>query len=548
MDVNDTETGIPMPLNDVYATSRLLPLREAMANFSDNLSEGHVHEIKTALRDYDQALTQISADLTALRTLQRRLQAQRDGVQSLLSPMMQLPNEALLEIFQFLHFESTRLWKYRRTMSTLVLVCVRWKEVIYAAPQFWTKIRCTLRNGRDPAAFEDSLRNRLLRTGRLPVDLDLSFHYCSVNFAAATIPLHIETIRSLTLTFSTFSEVILASKLFGSKNPSFPNLESLHLTFPFDPQEAESDSSIVLDVTTSAPILRSIHIDGHLVQGFRLPLPQLGHIQVSSLWDFGTVYDIVSQCITAQEITILHYPTSQFRTIEPSISPRALVTLPHVHRLDISPHTTADEAGQEEPDVSLLLDLLSLPALQRFEMQGVYLPTIETISLFAARSFSSLTQLLLLDLNLGQGWDAIVPLCTNVQVLSLSNNEIDVCHLFQSLTPSNQLGVSPSLPSLKALNVCEGHLDAEVIQTMIVFVEERRGLSRSGSMRTARLLILEVCMDADDEHEPDKYEDIPSDLLERLLSAKIQGLSLTFDQWYVLRFLEREHIYSIHGF
>ena len=135
------------------------------------------------------------------------------------------------------------------------------------------------------------------------------------------------------------------------------------------------------------------------------------------------------------------------------------------------------------------------------------------------------------------GWDGIFPFCPQLDYLYLLNTEADVAYLFTVLTPSLSSNPVPA-PRLKEITIIEGNLELDAIQNMILCIEERRQSSQdSGAKRTDKGLSLIVdIVDRDqwdvEEPDADEYEDIPTDLLGRLLKLESQGLSLMFDQWY----------------
>jgi len=141
---------------------------------------------------------------------------------------MNLPNEILIEIFQLaLGKLEAREWNCTFPAYVISLVCMRWKQVMYATPQFWTEItRCKMDNKIDPALAHRFLRSRLLRSGGLSVNLQINICPDFSSEFRPQQPLDLKRVRTLILTFPDTPPKRLFG-LLGTSQPSFPSLRSL---------------------------------------------------------------------------------------------------------------------------------------------------------------------------------------------------------------------------------------------------------------------------------------------------------------------------------
>ena len=324
-----------------------------------------------------------------MKALQRQSKSERNGTQGLLSPIMQLPNEILLEIFHWI----MQRWDLHRERRNLPFVCVRWKQVIYATPEFWTEISCNLSGKKTTITMSRMmLQERLLRAGRLPISLTVSF--CGdirqrprCNAGENPEPLLLQSIRSLEVTSSgrwTMPPQLL-SQLLGTMCPSLPSLEHLCLS------GQEKGEIIELDIRTSAPQLRQPRILGTVPQGVQLSLSQLTQIDAITPPDFRSLSKTISQCSSLEEVKIAWH---EFNLEEDASPPhtafsslRTPITLPHLQSMHITPRMSIEDGDEEIPELDTLLSGLTLPALDEIMLYGTNLPTPDILVPFAARSF-----------------------------------------------------------------------------------------------------------------------------------------------------------------
>ncbi|KAK7466049.1 hypothetical protein VKT23_004773 [Stygiomarasmius scandens] len=283
-------------LTQVFSETRLYfshSQNQTEDSFARILSDASVD-----LAAYDVELHRLQRALDSVREKRGGVAKYLDACKSQLAPIRKLPFEVLSTIF--LLSTIPELKADGPIVQTLPLdlccVCVGWRDVVYAIPQFWADIKvgfdrfCVLQT--------EDIKRSIQRSRNLPLSLHLTgwatfgsgwddiLSNLLLEFSRIR-HLHLDVFRRIenweTEPGSTMRRIL-------SSIESFPMLESLELCF-YDgyPEETE--------VFWRAPFLRSLSLDGSFLENWlprnKFPWPVLETLKFENVELEPSLYDFL---------------------------------------------------------------------------------------------------------------------------------------------------------------------------------------------------------------------------------------------------------------
>jgi hypothetical protein len=134
-----------------------------------------------ALDGLDRQIQRLEEELRCLRVEQGRLLTLKQSHEHLLSPLRRMPDDALQAIFMSCLPKLPRKPAMHCLSEAPILlghICQRWRKLVYANPQLWTRIHVDVPSQRDECdhwlARLNGMKEWLDRSGNLPLHISLS--------------------------------------------------------------------------------------------------------------------------------------------------------------------------------------------------------------------------------------------------------------------------------------------------------------------------------------------------------------------------------------
>jgi hypothetical protein len=137
-----------------------------------------------ALDNLNRQIQDLEEKLRCLRVEQGRLLALKQSHKPLLSPIRHMPDDALQAIFMACLPKLPRKPAMHSSSEAPILlgrICQRWRKLLYATPQLWTRIHVDVPSQRDEGdrwlAELNGMKEWLNRSGSLPLHISLSANH-----------------------------------------------------------------------------------------------------------------------------------------------------------------------------------------------------------------------------------------------------------------------------------------------------------------------------------------------------------------------------------
>lgn len=346
---------------------------------SDNISR-ILEDVEKDLEDYDAEIHHLQSRIVVLRNQSRRLQRYKTWISSLRSHTRSLPNETLLQIFDYACNMNELTSKDLRKMPTLSIsgVCGRWRDLAISRPDLWSRI-----------CFKPSDTDTRRRPSFPVLQLYLDYSQqspLSLEFPDSSTlePHHLSIIRACSDRWKKLEAKLYDFKALTSEIPlDLPVLEELML-----PNIALAHLSR-LDCFRDAPNLRRLTLG-------KVPLINMhehyfpwNQLTMLSIAQFGPdMKGVFERCSNLTELHLCHRAASQ---IDPCVPP---IIAPVVKHLVLS----FWQSSGEDSVADIIFASITCPSLTSLLVDGGIdahahaLPKDE-VDAFIARSSSHLTTL-----------------------------------------------------------------------------------------------------------------------------------------------------------
>jgi hypothetical protein len=363
-------SAINSPPPSIYSLDIFSLLRDLHPTSPSVFAISKAQEIRNLVLEGETELAELRNQIMTLKNKESSLQHRIQACQSFLSPIRKLPDDMLLEIFQYLSFID--LYRGSGTMVSVVNmlrdsigVCHRWNSIIKASKSLWANL-----------CFHDFSEDTEIGKGPIP---ELVFQ----DYLARSGSNH------LSLMISLRNSIPIGVKALFKEHAE--RLCSLHL---------RSNRSAGLDFFSSTihyPELRSLQLECSTIANATEPpfwsfitAPRLREVKLSRV------------CVTAMQFSL---PWSQIRRISLSSTSigdvlRICALCPVLMELDIEGDVNENETTSAEIP-SVTLHSLQKLCLKTEPLCSCYLPTLSTIDvdpfnlLFKSITCPSLTDLTL---------------------------------------------------------------------------------------------------------------------------------------------------------
>ncbi|KAJ7207986.1 hypothetical protein GGX14DRAFT_634682 [Mycena pura] len=373
---------------------------------------------------------------------------------SLKYPVLTLPYEITVEIF--LHFVSLMRQVLSRPqpyygLLRLASVCQTWRAVTLSTCTLWNDIFIPTYDG-DAGQL---LKVCLLRAGSLPLDLhiwQLPEDVCSMDMLFSTLSLYGSQWRRIHLSSPAMRRIFLIDR-FPS---SLPLLECLTL----------SDLRVLHKSVSSprhAPQLRELSVRNSLLAiQLGLPFDRLTKLDLSHF----TITELLAVLPYTLNLESLQLAKATKHT--PVVTPSIL--LPHLHTF-----------GCRGDPSTMVLQYLTLPALERLVLVYLYDAGVHAILLCVARSCSTIRTLNINRLAFNLAYDCLcsLPAIRNL-CLSCSWSLYDEDVFFAAMISG---GCIPALESL----TCKGYRPMRADKLFAVVSARWRGVEGTAKLNSVSL-------------------------------------------------------------
>ncbi|KAJ7511269.1 hypothetical protein B0H11DRAFT_2183290 [Mycena galericulata] len=383
------------------------------------------------------------------------------SVKRALSPIRRLPNEILVEIFLWCRANNLRADNYcvvDPSMAPMLLAQIssRWRKICHGTPQLWDHINLPTSGVSPPLTAQ-----LLARSRNLPVSVELreDSHISPTPLTAThtvAIPWdYCDRLKrfSITSTVSFLPPDILRQRLM------FPMLTSLQIKVDGTPRLA-TDAVSFLMAFTNAPRLHRLRLTANWAPAlpliFACPWSQLTHLALSLPIELAETRDILVQCTTLQQCTLLEVIHRRFIAPPPDTAELAYLTKFEIHIED----------ADSPPDD--FFEAFSFPGLQHLSIGGYEWSPRILQDLYGRAHFQlEYLELRVLDMS-GSDLVPFLRCLPTLETLVLAYSCVDD-ELFRSFTCSpDSSPPSFTLPLLTYINITdESHVvDGELVATM----------------------------------------------------------------------------------
>ncbi|KAK0201984.1 hypothetical protein DFS33DRAFT_1386271 [Desarmillaria ectypa] len=325
-----------------------------------------------ALLDFDQQVATVRAKFAQYLDFHR----------SLLSPILRLPEDVLLKIFEHGCAESRRTVLDLKSMPWLLThICSHWRSLVRSSPTLWRFFRVV---AKDCYSYRESrqleIANEFLRlSGQCPLHISIE---------SADIPF-LNILISQGMRWHTAVMPLMPDILHYVQEANFPLLR--RVTIMDEPVEDPDDSISEVGIFQHAPLLTAATINTE--NGNLFKFHALTHLTVWCLGDNWT--DVIRQ-LNAVASTLTHC-TLSFRVLVNRhavlrLRPLPDATLPHLLSLTVREPQSFDPSDK---DYFKFLDHLTLPSLTSLALHTFlhYHNVAEAVVSLIRRSRCSLTSL-----------------------------------------------------------------------------------------------------------------------------------------------------------
>ncbi|KAJ7185197.1 hypothetical protein C8R46DRAFT_1185014 [Mycena filopes] len=293
---------------------------------AENPPGNNLHELRRRLSSLDAMIALLSAE-------REKLQAESDAV---VYPILSLPTEITTEIFLRCGSDFSLRPDPSKGPLLLAQICHQWREITIHTPEIWRSLYFT-----DLCQSIELFKLWLDRSGNAP--LNLTVHgwrspQAQSLVAASILHAHHWQDVKFGLPVSSFPTLDLA-------NTSLPLLRSISLDI-LDQFGDNAVTGVSVVTLINAPLLREAHL--HVLPKVKIDLlwSQITTLKLDSM-DLTECISLLRECCDLVELTVLttgeaHPSGSLVLPILEHIncSPDLLehLTLPHLHRLEITDH------------------------------------------------------------------------------------------------------------------------------------------------------------------------------------------------------------------
>ncbi|KAF7352385.1 F-box domain-containing protein [Mycena venus] len=345
--------------------------------------------------------------LDDMRTRLRELQSQLDSV---IYPVLTLPPEITSEIFVYC-LPAKRVWdvvNMEEAPLLLTHICRAWRQIAIATPQLWTSLLIYRANSL--LQLDEIVKTWFQRARKCP--LSVSIHGCLVEIGAfhdfmKTFQQHSQGMRSLELQTGVGDFWAMDSHFL-----ELPLLQKLSIRFLAQEEDLDDENDPVT-MFNNVPMLHEV-LMGEIPPSFiALPWQQLTKFT-------GELYS-VEYCLEALVLmpTIIECAFSVFGPENGGADGLEVVSHPNLRHLTLFESMSDLGARATSP---YILTLLTLPALQTLEIQGVEDFDEVELNSFLLRSSPPLQKLAVRPLNLPGGTELQID--TPFTTLGLTELEI----------------------------------------------------------------------------------------------------------------------------
>jgi hypothetical protein len=327
----------------------------------------------------DEEIQDMHRRIEILEKRKIELQMFRDLYASSMAPIIRLPNELLLRIFEIVGKIDAFVWlditEVIHGIPALCGVCARWRYLVCRVPSLWSRLRVK--------SFGRATSN-LKHLGALDMSiirsnsslLDLSFFTMADTDLRSGTP-GFEILR--THLSSRCQSLDLQNG--GSLELVLPILwRKLHTLYVRGYRGPSPRSFITLN--DSMPELRSLHLSW-VPNNFSVGWQRLTYLEVQDL-SAGNAHHILQKCTNLQELSL----GNMEETLE---RPEGVITLEHLRVLRLGLRCPG-EYGPQKPEEPRILKTLNFPQLQNLE---IYISTDGFTEIGAHLTFRELCRSLL---------------------------------------------------------------------------------------------------------------------------------------------------------